>query len=77
MSRPIPRRNLRPANVRTLGKILYWLAVLVLSVVLLIVLVLFFESRDTSNVHGGAPEIALVAPPLASQWVEISAGWAG
>jgi hypothetical protein len=49
-------RNLRFRNVRVLGKILYWLAVLAISVVLLIVLVLFFESKDTSQVdHGAIP----------------------
>jgi hypothetical protein len=37
--------------VRILGKILYWAAVLAISVALLIVLVLFFESRDSSQVH--------------------------
>jgi hypothetical protein len=35
-----------------LGKILYWAAVLAISIVLLIVLVLFFESRDSSQLHG-------------------------
>jgi hypothetical protein len=38
--------------VRVLGRILYWLAVLVISVALLIALVLFFESRDESRVEG-------------------------
>jgi hypothetical protein len=42
--------------MRVLGKILYWVAVLAISVVLLIVLVLFFESKDTSSVdHGAVP----------------------
>jgi hypothetical protein len=40
--------------VRVLGKILYWLAVVVLSLALLVVLVLFFESRDQSEVDNGA-----------------------
>jgi uncharacterized protein involved in outer membrane biogenesis len=40
--------------VRVLGKILYWLAVLVISIALLVVLVLFFESRDESQVENGA-----------------------
>ena len=53
MSRPTGGRNLRRRNVRVLGKILYWAAVLALSVVLLIVLVLFFESRDSSQVDHG------------------------
>lgn len=39
--------------MRVLGKILYWLAVLVISIALLIALVLFFESRDESQVEGG------------------------
>jgi hypothetical protein len=39
--------------VSLLGKILYWLAVLVLSVALLVALVLFFESRDQSEVDNG------------------------
>jgi len=37
---------------RVLVKILYWLAVLVVSFVLLVLLVLFFESRDESQVEG-------------------------
>jgi hypothetical protein len=39
--------------VRVLGKILYWLAVLAVSIALLIALVLFFESRDESQVGNG------------------------
>jgi hypothetical protein len=46
--------------MRILLKLLYWLAVLAISVVLLIVLVLFFESRDESNVDNGA-----LPPPYA------------
>ena len=39
--------------------ILYWLAVLAISVALVIVLILFFESRDQSSVESGAvPAIA-------------------
>jgi hypothetical protein len=44
--------------VRILGKILYWAAVLAISVALLIALVLFFESRDSSQVH------SVIAPLL-------------
>ena len=40
--------------MRLLGKILYWLAVLVISIALLVALVLFFESRDESQVENGA-----------------------
>ncbi len=35
-----------------LARILYWLAVLIVSVALLVGLVLFFESRDLSTVGG-------------------------
>jgi hypothetical protein len=37
--------------VGILGKILYWVAVVAISVALLIALVLFFESRDSSQVN--------------------------
>jgi len=44
-----------PGKVRAiLGKIFYWLAVLVLSLALLVGLVLFFESRDDSTLDMGA-----------------------
>jgi hypothetical protein len=38
--------------MRALGKVLYWVAVLAISLVLLVVLVLFFESRDDSQLDG-------------------------
>jgi hypothetical protein len=38
--------------VALLGKGLYWLAVLVLSVAILVALILFLESRDSSSVNG-------------------------
>jgi hypothetical protein len=44
--------KLRGLTVRTLGKVIYWLAVLAISVALLIALVLFFESRDESQIEG-------------------------
>ena len=37
--------------MRYVGRILYWLAVLVISVALLIALVMFFESRDDSRLE--------------------------
>jgi tellurite resistance protein TehA-like permease len=43
---------LRLAMLRILGKILYWIAVLAVSVVLLVLLVRFFESRDESDLEG-------------------------
>jgi hypothetical protein len=42
-----------------LGRIVYWLAVLAISVALVVALIMFFESRDQSQV-GGA-----VVPPRA------------
>jgi hypothetical protein len=40
-------------SVRTLLlKALYWLAVLVISLALLVLLVLFFEARDSSDLEG-------------------------
>jgi hypothetical protein len=39
---------------RVLLKILYWLAVLLVSLALLVALILFFESRDESSVDEGA-----------------------
>jgi hypothetical protein len=35
-------------------RVLYWLAVIVISIALVIALVLFFESRDRSSVHDSA-----------------------
>jgi hypothetical protein len=50
-----------------LGRIIYWLAVLAVSIALLILLVLFFESRDDSEVGAGAgsERTAVSAPPVA------------
>ncbi len=45
-----PRRAVSSAAMRVLGKVVYWLAVLLLSIVLLVVLVRFFESRDSSQI---------------------------
>jgi uncharacterized protein YggT (Ycf19 family) len=44
--------------MRILWKLLYWLAVLAISVVLLVVLMTWFESRDASKVEGSAVERA-------------------
>jgi uncharacterized protein YggT (Ycf19 family) len=40
--------------VRIVGKVLYWLAVLAISLVLLVVLMMWFESRDSSEVEGSS-----------------------
>jgi hypothetical protein len=56
-------------SVRTLLlKALYWLAVLVISLALLVLLVLFFEARDSSDLEGSKRRSesgsATVAPGL-------------
>ena len=57
-----PARMLRLAMLRILGKILYWIAVLAVSVVLLVLLVRFFESRDESDLEGArAPAVTSAA----------------
>jgi hypothetical protein len=38
--------------MRIVWKVLYWLAVLAISMVLLVVLMMWFESRDASKVEG-------------------------
>lgn len=35
-----------------MGKIVYWLAVIAISLALVIALILFFESRDDSSLEG-------------------------
>jgi hypothetical protein len=48
---------------RILGRVVYWLAVLAISLALLVALVLFFESRDESDL-GGAGR---AAPPVVAK----------
>jgi cytochrome b subunit of formate dehydrogenase len=43
-------------------KILYWLAVLAISLALVVGLILFFESRDQSSVEGEGRAPALTSP---------------
>lgn len=40
--------------MRALGKILYWLVVVLISLALVVALILFLESRDQSSVEGRA-----------------------
>jgi cytochrome b subunit of formate dehydrogenase len=42
-----------------LGKILYWVLVVAISLVLVVGLILFFESRDQSSVESGALILSL------------------
>ena len=46
---------------RILLKVLYWLAVLIVSLAVLIALVLFLESRDASRIEDGARAPAALA----------------
>jgi cytochrome b subunit of formate dehydrogenase len=43
-------------------KILYWLAVLAISLALVVGLILFFESRDQSSVEGESRAPGLTSP---------------
>jgi len=43
-----------------LGKVVYWLAVLVVSLALVVALVLFFESRDQSEIDNRGTTIERV-----------------
>ena len=49
---------------RALVKVLYWLAVVAISLVLLVALVLFFESRDDSGVEEGRAQPSLTLAAL-------------
>jgi hypothetical protein len=42
-----------------LGKIVYWVAVVAISLALVIALILFFESRDQSSVESGTLLLSL------------------
>ena len=46
------QRSRRSRAVRLLGSVVYWLAVLVISLALVVGLVLLLESRDQSEVEG-------------------------
>jgi hypothetical protein len=46
-------RMLGEMTLRILARVLYWLLVLAISVVLLVLLVSFFESRDESQLDAG------------------------
>jgi tellurite resistance protein TehA-like permease len=46
--------------MRIVGKVVYWLAVLAISLVLLVVLMMWFESRDSSEVEGSSVPHLLV-----------------
>jgi hypothetical protein len=49
-----PASQYRALATAMLLKLIYWLAVLAVSLVLVIGLILFFESRDQSSIEGAA-----------------------
>ena len=44
-------------------RILYWLAVLIVSLAVLVGLILLLESRDDSSIEGGTVIAAALTPP--------------
>jgi hypothetical protein len=52
LSNGVPRM-LRAVALRILARLVYWLVVVAVSVVLLVLLVSFFESRDESQLDAG------------------------
>ncbi len=44
---------------RMIKKVLYWVAVVVVSLAILVALILFFESRDDSTLDAGAGVVRL------------------
>ena len=50
--------------MRILGKLVYWLVVVAISVALLVALVRFFESRDESDLDSGARPVPVALSPF-------------
>jgi cytochrome b subunit of formate dehydrogenase len=48
--------------MRILLKVLYWLAVLAISLALVVGLILWFESRDESEIEGAGPAHRVSGP---------------
>jgi hypothetical protein len=46
-----------------LRAVLYWTAVVAISLAFVVVLILFFESRDQAGVEGGVITFQLALPP--------------
>jgi hypothetical protein len=46
-----------------LGKIVYWTAVVAISLALVVLLILFFESRDESQIESGSSPVAPLVLP--------------
>ena len=49
---------------KVLLKVLYWLAVLAVSIAILVGLITLLESRDSSSINGGAWIAAITVPPI-------------
>jgi energy-converting hydrogenase Eha subunit A len=47
---------------KLLLRVVYWLAVLVVSLAVLVALILLLESRDSSSIDGGAWIVSAAAP---------------
>ncbi len=56
LTRLIPERSFGVGSVTVLVKFFYWLAVLAISLALVVGLILFFESRDASEVEDSGRE---------------------
>ena len=63
-SRTVKRRRPKGAGrvavEDMIGKFVYWLAVIAISLALVIALILFFESRDDSSLEGAAAPSGLL-----------------
>lgn len=55
-----PRVRKRPRARKVLLRVVYWLAVLVVSVAILVGLILLLESRDSSSLSGGTVVVPLL-----------------
>ncbi len=51
LTRPLPERRFVVGSVTVLVKLVYWLAVVAISLALVVGLILFFEARDASEVE--------------------------
>jgi hypothetical protein len=56
--------------MRVLRRVLYWLAVLVVSLALVVALLLFLEARDRSSVEKGAAPAPSAYAMLMHAWAD-------
>ena len=62
-ARPTALGGVRPYDGCVLRAVLYWTAVVAISLAFVVVLILFFESRDQAGVEGGVITFPLALPP--------------